>query len=246
MQVLVALTYLVNGHPQYNYPRPEGDNVIQTGGVPVLQHNGVEINREQYEQPAITAQIPGAQIPKIPGQPQLTGYLQQPQEIGYQQQPLIQKHVYVHVPPPDFEEVTAKPRPLKVPPREKHYKIIFVKVPSPRARPPVVIPTQPAKEEKTLVYVLVKKPEAPAEIVLPTPVPTQPSKPEVYFIRYKSKEASGVGRVNVEGVQTVVPESTTLPAFGDDSRLALTPPPVPAYLPVQYRRNALADMHLHI
>jgi len=45
---------------------------------------------------------------------------------------------------------------------------------------------QPQNEEKTLVYVLVKKPEEAPEITIPTPAPTQPAKPEVYFIRYKT------------------------------------------------------------
>lgn len=34
---------------------------------------------------------------------------------------------------------------------------------------------------------MVKKPEEAPEIQLPQPVPTQPSKPEVYFIRYKTQ-----------------------------------------------------------
>lgn len=45
----------------------------------------------------------------------------------------------------------------------------------------------PQNEEKTLVYVLVKKPEEQPEIVIPTQAPTQPSKPEVYFIKYKTQ-----------------------------------------------------------
>lgn len=50
-----------------------------------------------------------------------------------------------------------------------------------------MIPLQPQNEEKTLVYVLVKKPEEAPEVHIPTPAPTQPSKPEVYFIRYKTQ-----------------------------------------------------------
>lgn len=49
------------------------------------------------------------------------------------------------------------------------------------------IPLQPADEEKTLVYVLVRRPDDPPQIVLPTPPSTLPSKPEVYFIRYKAQ-----------------------------------------------------------
>lgn len=40
---------------------------------------------------------------------------------------LVQKHVYVHVPPPETD--LPKPRkPITVAPAQKHYKIIFIKV----------------------------------------------------------------------------------------------------------------------
>lgn len=45
----------------------------------------------------------------------------------------------------------------------------------------------PPVEEKTLVYVLVKKPEAQEHFDSPV-VPHTPSKPEVYFIKYRAKK----------------------------------------------------------
>lgn len=50
-----------------------------------------------------------------------------------------------------------------------------------------MIPLQPPDEEKTLVYVLIKKPDEIPAIMLPKAASTQPSKPEVYFIRYKTQ-----------------------------------------------------------
>lgn len=101
-----------------------------------------------------------------------------------QQQQLITKNVYVHVAPEESEEViplrTVEP---KAP--QKHYKIIFIKAPSPPKQQVPVIPEQPQDEHKTLVYVLVKKPEEQEQLVLPEVAPTTPSKPEVYFIKYK-------------------------------------------------------------
>ncbi|XP_055536139.1 rRNA 2'-O-methyltransferase fibrillarin-like [Wyeomyia smithii] len=106
-------------------------------------------------------------------------------------QAIIQKHIYVHVPPPEPEEVRIQ-RPISVAPAQKHYKIIFIKAPSAPAYQAPQIPVQPQNEEKTLVYVLVKKPDDQQDIIIPTPAPTQPSKPEVYFIKYKTqKESSG-------------------------------------------------------
>lgn len=104
------------------------------------------------------------------------------------QQAVVHKHVYVHVPPPEAPEYKA-PRPvLPPPPPQKHYKIVFIKAPTPPTpTAPVLPPLPPQDEEKTLIYVLVKKPEEQPEIQIPTQAPTQPSKPEVYFIRYKTQ-----------------------------------------------------------
>lgn len=105
---------------------------------------------------------------------------------------VIQKHIYVHVPPAEPKEIQQH-KPIAVAPPEKHYKIIFIKAPTPATPTVPSIPLQPEKEEKTLVYVLVKKPDEAPEITIPTPAPTQPSKPEVYFIRYKTDKESGEG-----------------------------------------------------
>nr|AYA49978.1 cuticular protein tweedle motif 3 [Leptinotarsa decemlineata] len=106
---------------------------------------------------------------------------------------LVQKHIYVHVPPPEPEEFHPQ-RPISIAPPQKHYKIIFIKAPSAPTPTVPTIPLQAQNEEKTLVYVLVKKPDDQPGIQIPTAIPTQPSKPEVYFIRYKTqKDSSGGG-----------------------------------------------------
>uniref|UniRef100_T1GEQ4 DUF243 domain-containing protein n=1 Tax=Megaselia scalaris TaxID=36166 RepID=T1GEQ4_MEGSC len=103
-----------------------------------------------------------------------------------QMKPIVHKHIYVHVPPPSIEQEEEQPR-IKSRPvtPQKHYKIIFIKAPSPSISP--ILPPVQNHEEKTLIYVLHKKPEI-GDIVVPTPAPTQPSKPEVYFIKYKTKK----------------------------------------------------------
>lgn len=108
-----------------------------------------------------------------------------------QQSPVVHKHVYVHVPPPEAPEYKApKQVPLPQPP-QKHYKIVFIKAPTPPTPTAPQLPPLPQPdEEKTLIYVLVKKPEEAPDVVLPTQAPTQPSKPEVYFIRYKTQVMS--------------------------------------------------------
>ncbi|KAF4532959.1 hypothetical protein B566_EDAN000647 [Ephemera danica] len=106
------------------------------------------------------------------------------------QAPVVHKHVYVHVPPPEPEYIRPQ-KPIHVPAPQKHYKIVFIKAPAPPVPTAPIIPEFPQDEQKTLIYVLVKKPEEAPEIHIPTPVPTQPSKPEVYFIRYKTQKESG-------------------------------------------------------
>ncbi|XP_061397777.1 uncharacterized protein LOC133333474 [Musca vetustissima] len=99
---------------------------------------------------------------------------------------LVTKNVYVHVPPEEPESYPA-PAPIQTAVPKKHYKIIFIKAPNPPAPVRQVLPPPVQDEHKTLVYVLVKKPEEQQPIILPTPQPTEPSKPEVYFIKYKQQ-----------------------------------------------------------
>lgn len=69
--------------------------------------------------------------------------------------------------------------------------IIFVKAPSSssQSQTEVILPEQP--QQKTVVYVLVKKPENSNNVKVVGPGARLPSKPEVFFIRYKNKEEAG-------------------------------------------------------
>lgn len=100
---------------------------------------------------------------------------------------LITKNIYVHVPPPEQIEFVPS-RQIEAPVAKKHYKIIFIKAPAAPAPIKQVIPEQPQDIHKTLVYVLVKKPEPQPEVEVPEIRPTEPSKPEVFFIKYKEPE----------------------------------------------------------
>lgn len=74
-------------------------------------------------------------------------------------------------------------------PIQKHYKIIFIKAPStPNYNQQIIQQLAPQTEEKTLVYVLSKKPEYTAPEILSTKAAAPPSKPEVYFIKYKAQK----------------------------------------------------------
>lgn len=100
---------------------------------------------------------------------------------------LIQKHIYVHVPPPEPEEQISQRLP-QFRPAQKHYKIVFIKAPTPPTPTAANIQLPGQDEQKTLIYVLVKKPDEAEALNIQQPAPTQPSKPEVYFIKYKTQK----------------------------------------------------------
>lgn len=77
----------------------------------------------------------------------------------------------------------------------KHYKIIFIKAPSAPSITQQIAQAQAQSQEKTLIYVLVKKPEDITIGSGPSAAPALPvSKPEVYFIKYKTqKEQAAAG-----------------------------------------------------
>ncbi|XP_026727956.1 uncharacterized protein LOC113494033 isoform X2 [Trichoplusia ni] len=112
---------------------------------------------------------------------------------------IVYKHIYVHGPPPEFEENQQ----LKsASPPKKNYKIIFIKVPSYKPR----VNLSPAVEHKTLIYVLAKNPES-SETIIPKRIPSQH---EVFFVKYNGNPLDIAARVNEEldntgSVQSIVP-----------------------------------------
>ncbi|KAM7359554.1 uncharacterized protein ACRADG_000034 isoform 1-T2 [Cochliomyia hominivorax] len=130
--------------------------------------------------------------------------------------PTIEKHIYVHVPPEDLEEdYTQKninQQQISIPPK-KHYKIIFIKAPSypiPNYQQ-LIASTVPQTEEKTLVYVLVKKPEVPPleQIQQIQQSSYKSSKPEVYFIKYKTRKENDSNQHSMQITDKV--QSETIP-----------------------------------
>lgn len=108
--------------------------------------------------------------------------------------PSVEKHIYVHVPPEDLEESYHQQHVAQnhlTAPAQKHYKIIFIKAPSaPAPNYGQLTALAPQTEEKTLVYVLVKKPDEPSleQIQQIQQSSYKSSKPEVYFIKYKTRK----------------------------------------------------------
>jgi hypothetical protein len=101
---------------------------------------------------------------------------------------------YVHVPPPEDEVHQQQQAQLATAPR-KHYKIIFIKAPSAPSIAQQAAAAAAQNEEKTLIYVLVKKPEEIDAAAPALPSALAPSKPEVYFIKYKTQSEASSGAV---------------------------------------------------
>lgn len=158
--------------------------------------------QQQYGPPPALSKPPKQQLPPFPPDnaygppaqkygppaPSSQTYGPPPQVYGPPpSQKLITKNVYVHVPHDEPAE-PIRSQIIEAPIPKKHYKIIFIKAPTPPPPSVPVIPEQPQDEHKTLVYVLVKKPEPQPLVELPVQQTTEPSKPEVYFIKYKDSE----------------------------------------------------------
>lgn len=127
-------------------------------------------------------------------------------------EPKVSKHIYFHVPPPDFEE---QPRvPIALTPQKKRYNIIFIKAPSQEPNSAQLQQISP-DEQKTLIYVLSKQQEQSVPVVLP---PKAVSAPEVYFIKYKVNPRDGE-KINSEFGETSFLQSVSPllePRLGQD------------------------------
>lgn len=118
--------------------------------------------------------------------------------VGYNKEAEVSKQLYFFAAPEDEEEEVNAKIDLPPPPPKKTYKIIFIKAPTYRNQATINIPAPPQNEEKTLVYVLVKKPEGQPKVRFQDAAPTQPSKPEVFFIKYKTQKEAEAAVADIQ------------------------------------------------
>ncbi|EDW16991.2 uncharacterized protein Dmoj_GI21932 [Drosophila mojavensis] len=156
-------------------------------------------SQQVFQQPLILQQPqPQQQQQQIFQQPQQQHQIfqQQATNFGYNQlaqqqaySPVVSKDIYVHVPPAEEPEERYPQPVLPVGPPRKHYRIVFIKAPTPSVSKAAVRVQQAPVEEKTIIYVLTKKPD-PLELqtAIEEAAPKPISKPEVFFIKYKTQE----------------------------------------------------------
>lgn len=152
--------------------------------------------------------------------------------IGNAVNTLIQKHIYVHVPPQEAENHQSHAV-APVVQNQKHYKIIFIKAPSAPtySQAQLAAATNSHSEEKTIVYVLSKKPQDLSEIVqTAAQAPIVPSKPEVFFIKYKTQEGQLDGGASAVGSADSF-SSTHSHAHSQSGNSGVIGQPAPVYGP---------------
>lgn len=202
-----------NGHYQTQTPihyASQYDGVLSapyTASHQQPQHQSPQYQTGGYQLTAAREYTPTSYQQTSFAQPLSTSYRQsvvQPSAYAAQQQsvhelpPIVTKHFYVHAAPEEPEEATV-PRYVSLGRNRKTYKVIFIKAPStsPSTR---IIPILPKHEEKTVVYVLSKKPDINQDIQIPEQPVTEPTKPEVFFIKYKTPEEAEKARQNIQGM----------------------------------------------
>lgn len=186
MKILIAFSCLVAtivARPEAGYSYSQPAALVQQQAAYVQQPAElVQQSATLVQQPAALVQQPAVyQAPPV-FQAQAS-YQVQPVYQAQQtyQTPIvtstIHKHVYIHVPPPDHEDIAEQHALQPVINHQKHYKIIFIKAPTaPSISQQIFQQQQSINEEKTIVYVLVKKPETLTEI--------QQAQTQVIFNRY--------------------------------------------------------------
>ncbi|XP_064537135.1 uncharacterized protein Twdlalpha [Drosophila montana] len=114
---------------------------------------------------------------------------QEEQRVAFEA-PLVHKQ-FITVAAPEEHENLERVKHLVIGRPQKNYRVVFIKAPSSSSANVKLSAEYAPKEEKTVIYVLSKKDSTLEVNDIATPAPTIPSKPEVFFIKYKTEaEAS--------------------------------------------------------
>lgn len=156
--------------------------------------------------------------------------------------PIITKSFYFEAAPEEPEE-QQEPRFVSIGRAQKNYKVIFIKAPS-YGLNSQIIPVLPQNEDKTIIYVLSKKPEFNQNIELP-PVPTtEPSKPEIFFVKYKSEQEALDAQHKIKHVYETEQSASSLEADDESDRRIHTI--VSEAVPNVFSASAAASTQEHV
>ncbi|XP_050331285.1 uncharacterized protein LOC126760010 [Bactrocera neohumeralis] len=112
-------------------------------------------------------------------------------------EPIITKQFFLVSAPEDSEEQTRSKH-FVIGRPQKNYRVVFIKAPSSDNANLKLTAEYAPQEEKTVIYVLSKKDNDLNIGEIGTPAPTQPTKPEVFFIKYKTPEEAAAAQKEIQ------------------------------------------------
>ncbi|XP_023166600.1 uncharacterized protein LOC111596558 [Drosophila hydei] len=171
---VVTLLALAQARPQYGYEQPGellvgGVGLLGPGGPVVGQRPQVHRGGDKYLPPAATTPAP-----------------------------IINKKFYL-ISAPEERGNDGKVKHLVLGRPQKNYRVVFIKAPGGDNGNVKYTAEFAPQEEKTVIYVLSKKDNDLNAGDIATPAPTQPSKPEVFFIKYKTDEEANQAQKEIQG-----------------------------------------------
>ncbi|XP_055905307.1 uncharacterized protein LOC129940835 [Eupeodes corollae] len=208
--IIACLIPFAAAVPAYNY-QPQNLNT-NTFGLPISNNQIASHQGHQFLQDVLQSSQIFSGFSESPSQNHLqqsinsntqflapSNQFQQNQFTHQQNAPIVSKDIFVHVPPPEEPEQNHHAQNAPILPPRKHYRIVFIKAPTEKSSAASLKITQAPIEEKTIIYVLSKK-EEPLDLqaVFKDVAPTQPSKPEVYFIKYKTQEEAAHAQQSIQ------------------------------------------------
>lgn len=113
--------------------------------------------------------------------------------------PLVTKNFYIYTAPKSYDDQEIV-RYINIGHPQKNYRVIFINTESSLSSKAKIIAKVAPTEEKTAIYVLSKQSsdlDINTEIV--TPAPIEHSKPEVFFVKYKTSEEAQRAQNTIQG-----------------------------------------------
>lgn len=179
----VALLALAQARPQYGYEQPQVGDLLGNVG------SGIGIGNLGLGNPGqLVGQLP---VPHRGGDKYLP-------PASTTQAPIINKKFYLVSAPEDHSN-DGKTKHLVLGRPQKNYRVVFIKAPAGDNANVKYSAEFAPQEEKTVIYVLSKKDNDLDAGDIATPAPTQPSKPEVFFIKYKTDEEAHQAQKEIQG-----------------------------------------------
>ncbi|KAM8720236.1 hypothetical protein ACLKA7_006302 [Drosophila subpalustris] len=176
----ITLLAMARARPQYGYEQPQVGDLAIGGGIGI----GIGIGNP------IAGQLPLSHSHRGGDK-----YLP---PASTTQAPIINKKFYLVSAPEDHSN-DGKVKHLVLGRPQKNYRVVFIKAPAGDNANVKYSAEFAPQEEKTVIYVLSKKDNDLDAGDIATPAPTQPSKPEVFFIKYKTDDEANQAQKEIQG-----------------------------------------------